>query len=166
MSEASTEQEVFYEDLMSLPTQSERPTTDLKDNGTEVKASAAGVSASVKVPVQENAASNPLKRQRTLVDMFGPSTKKTKVDGSSTAAVLKSQALNSIPFNLNGFINSLTEEQRGLLGLEIEAMGKSWSVSTSSSPERRPMYLGPFAPIYHPPPAINPSYTTQVKAPT
>lgn len=168
MSEASTEQEVFYEDLINLPTQPERPTTDLKGNGTVVKASAAGVSASAKVPVQENAASNTLKRQRTLVDMLGPSTKKTKLDGSSTAVVLKSQMLNSIPFNLNGFINSLTEEQRDLLGLEIEAMGKSWSVSASSSLPRNAVqyYLGSFAPIFHSPPAINLPYTAQVKAPT
>lgn len=128
MPEADSEQEVYYEDLISPPMASERPTTGLKFKGTEVDAVVAGVSAApVKVPAQENAVSNPLKRQRTLVDMFsGSSAKKTKVDGSS---VSKSQTLNSIPFNLNDFINSLTEEQRGLLGLEIETMGKSWSVS-------------------------------------
>ncbi|KAF9648804.1 uracil-DNA glycosylase [Thelephora ganbajun] len=58
----------------------------------------------------------------------GSSAKKTKVDGPSAAVVSKIQTLNSIPFNLNGFINSLTEEQRDLLGLEIETMGKSWLV--------------------------------------
>jgi uracil-DNA glycosylase len=64
------------------------------------------------------------------MDMFGDSSaKRTKVDGTSTAVVSKSQTLNSIPFNLSGFINSLTGEQRDLLGLEIETMGKSWSVS-------------------------------------
>ena len=129
MSEANSEQEVYYEDLISPPTAPERPTTGPKVNGTEVKTTTAGASASV--PAQkEGASSNPLKRQRTLVDMFGDSpAKKTKVDGSSSAVVPKRQTLNTIPFNLNGFINSLTGEQRDLLGLEIETMGKSWSVS-------------------------------------
>lgn len=132
-----SEQEVYYEDLVSPPTKPERSTTGPMAKGTEENTITAGVSAPVKVPAQENAVSNPLKRQRTLVDMLGGSSaKKVKADGSPFTAVSKSQTLNTIPFNLNDFINSLTEEQRGLLGLEIETMGKSWSVSTSSLPPR------------------------------
>jgi len=140
MPEADSEQEVYYEDLIVPPTKPERPTTGPKVKETEVKATPASSSAPEKVPAQENAVSNPLKRQRTLMDMFsGSSAKKTKINGPSAAVVSKTKTLNSIPFNLNGFINSLTEEQRDLLGLEIETMGKSWSVSTSPppSPERR-----------------------------
>lgn len=136
MSEAGSEQEVYYEDLISPPTKLKQPTKGSEVKGTEVDTTS-GVPA--KVSVKENAGPNPLKRQRTLVDMFsGPSAKKSKVDGSSSA-VSKRQTLNSIPFNLNEFINSLKEEQRDLLGLEIETMGKSWSVPISSSlpPERR-----------------------------
>jgi len=138
MPEADSEQEVYYEDLIGPLTKPERSATDPKVKETEVKATPASVSAPDKVPAQENAVPNPLKRQRTLVDMFSSSSaKKTKVGGSSAAVVSKAQTLNSIPFNLDGFINSLTEEQRDLLGLEIETMGKSWSVSSSPSPEHR-----------------------------
>lgn len=132
MPEADSEQEVYYEDLISPLAKPERSTTSPKVKETESKAASASASAPDEVPAQGNAVSNPLKRQRTLVDMFsGPSAKKTKVGGPSTAVVSKSQTLNSIPFNLSGFINSLAEEQRDLLSLEVEAMGKSWSVSTS-----------------------------------
>jgi len=94
------------------------------------------------------------KRQRTLFDMFGsPSSqgseapsKKPKVaaaaasssrnkssaasatgaqfpaDGSSSGQ----QALNSIPFSLSEYATSLTEDQKRLLKLECETMGKSW----------------------------------------
>jgi len=168
MPEADSEQEVYYEDLISLPTKTERP-TDPKVKETEVKATPASSSAPKKVPAQENAVSNPLKRQRTLVDMFsGSSAKKTKVDGRSAVVVSKTQTLNSIPFNLNGFINSLTEEQRDLLGLEIETMGKSWSVSTSPppSPERRFNTILNRPLINHLVLVLNLTYTTQAKAPT
>lgn len=136
MPEPDSEQEVYYEDLISLPTKTERPTADPKAEKTEVTAASVGAPAPVKVPAQETTAANPLKRQRTLVDMFGGSSaKKTKVDGPSGAVVSNTKTLNSIPFNLNGFINSLTEEQRVHLGLEVETMGKSWLVSTSPSPQ-------------------------------
>ena len=141
MPEPDSEQEVYYEDLISLPTKTELPTTGAKVEETEAKDASASTPVPDRVPAQENAVPNPLKRQRTLMDMFGGSSaKKIKVGGSTAASVVsKTQTLNSIPFNLNGFINSLTEEQRDLLGLEIETMGKSWLVSISPppSPERR-----------------------------
>lgn len=130
MPEADPEQEVYYEDLIGPATKTEPSTTGPKVEEAEVKATSANVSVPDKVPVRENSVSNPLKRQRTLVDMFsGSSAKKTKVGGPFAAVVSNAKTLNSIPFNLNGFVNSLTEEQRGLLSLEIETMGKSWSVS-------------------------------------
>jgi len=141
MPEPDSEQEVYYEDLISLPTKTELPTTGAKVEETEAKDASASTPVPDRVPAQENAVPNPLKRQRTLMDMFGGSSaKKIKVGGSTAASVVsKTQTLNSIPFNLNDFINSLTEEQRDLLGLEIETMGKSWLVSISPppSPERR-----------------------------
>lgn len=138
MSEADSKQEVYYEDLLGPSTKPERPTTGPEVKETEVKATSASISAPSKVPAQENSVANPLKRQRTLMDMFsGSSAKKTKVDGQSVV-VSRTQTLNSIPFNLNGFINSLTEEQRDLLGLEIQTMGKSWLVAISSPPSQEP----------------------------
>lgn len=168
MPEADSEQEVYYEDLISPSTKPEPPTTSAKVKETEVNAVTAGVSVPAKVSAQENVVSNPLKRQRTLVDMFGGSSaKKTKVVGSSLAVVSKSQTLNSIPFNLNDFINSLTEEQRGLLGLEIETMGKSWSVSILPQLPRNTVSIlnSTIPPIIHPLLVADPLHTAQVKAP-
>jgi uracil-DNA glycosylase len=86
------------------------------------------------------------KRQRTLLDMLGSgpgqstgtTSKKPKltapgsgdkptVNGTQTSGGSPSQqALNSIPLNLSEFIDSLTEDQKRLLKLECETMGKSW----------------------------------------
>jgi uracil-DNA glycosylase len=85
------------------------------------------------------------KRQRTLEDMFfggkkgKEPVKKIKLSTSDveggavkkiTAPPLKTSGLrklNSIPFSLSEFIESLNEEQKQLLRLECEVMGKSWS---------------------------------------
>ncbi|SJL00071.1 related to Uracil-DNA glycosylase [Armillaria ostoyae] len=93
------------------------------------------------------AASTSMKRQRTLMDMFAdsqgknasdPSAKKLKLSpasstrqsaSSSSRTVAKGfgvQRLNSIPFSMSGFQESMTDEQRDLLRLECEVMGKSW----------------------------------------
>ncbi|KAJ3567889.1 hypothetical protein NP233_g6074 [Leucocoprinus birnbaumii] len=87
----------------------------------------------------------PNKRQRTIEDMFfGPkkatgTSKKPKLSDSEakvastskkiTVAAPKASGalkLNSIPFSLSEFKDSLNEEQKRLLQLECEAMGKSW----------------------------------------
>ncbi|CAL1716841.1 unnamed protein product [Somion occarium] len=84
------------------------------------------------------------KRQRTLMDMFTPApaaqnTKKLKLDRSGSSSSLTArtaatgsgqangmQSLNSIPFSLSSYQNSLSDEERQLLTLECETMGKSW----------------------------------------
>jgi uracil-DNA glycosylase len=87
------------------------------------------------------------KRQRTLFDMLGsaPSqgsdtrSKKPKLTASSSgndklsAAGTRSsgqspglQSLNSIPFSSTEYVASLTADQKRLLKLECETMGKSW----------------------------------------
>ncbi|KAG6844967.1 hypothetical protein H0H87_002081 [Tephrocybe sp. NHM501043] len=91
-------------------------------------------------------ASGAIKRQRTLMDMLSgsqgktvsrePSMKKLKLtaSGVSTSSSLKSSGsqvfglakLNSIPFSMSTYQESLTEDQKGLLRLECEVMGKSW----------------------------------------
>jgi uracil-DNA glycosylase len=85
------------------------------------------------------------KRQRTLLDMFGsqenaPSAKKKKVIQSSTASAgsLKkvsstapsqaTEALDSVPFDVTAFRESLSDEHKKLLQLECEVMGPSWQV--------------------------------------
>lgn len=90
------------------------------------------------------AVSKGVKRQRTLMDMFTPEpataqkSKKLKLDGtgsgsntktasmSSGSGSSRSQSLNSIPFSMSAYVNSLSDEERQLLTLECETMGKSW----------------------------------------
>ncbi|KAI0067386.1 uracil-DNA glycosylase, partial [Artomyces pyxidatus] len=88
-----------------------------------------------------------VKRQRTLEDMFSASaggqasSKKPKLsfshsNGSLSASELSSstrpavrsgeQTLNSIPFSMSSYVDSLNEDQKRLLNLECETMGKSW----------------------------------------
>jgi uracil-DNA glycosylase len=82
------------------------------------------------------------KRQRTLFDMLGSgqgtgtTSKKPKVTASGSGnkpngtqdsgGDSSQQALNSIPFSLSEYIDSLTDDQKRLLNLECETMGKSW----------------------------------------
>ncbi len=86
------------------------------------------------------------KRQRTLFDMLGsaPSqgsntpSKKPKLTASGSSGNEKLSAvsssggssglrpLNSIPFSSSEYIDSLTGDQKRLLNLECETMGKSW----------------------------------------
>ncbi|KAF5382070.1 hypothetical protein D9615_004281 [Tricholomella constricta] len=95
--------------------------------------------------------SGTVKRQRTLMDMLSVSqnsqgntsgersAKKLKltasgVSSSSTSSLNSTngsktfglQKLNSIPFSLASYRETLTEDQKGLLRLECEVMGKSW----------------------------------------
>ena len=86
------------------------------------------------------------KRQRTLLDMLGsgpgqstgttskkpkltvpgPSDKPTVSRTQTSGGSPSQQPLNSIPFSLSQYIDSLTEDQKRLLKLECETMGKSW----------------------------------------
>lgn len=88
----------------------------------------------------------PAKRQRTLMDMFPsksvesgaggsqPAAKKLRLDkaGSSSSLMVTSgtpRTLNSIPFSPSEFVASLSEDEKRLLALECESMGKSWYVA-------------------------------------
>ncbi|KAG5651739.1 hypothetical protein H0H81_007592 [Sphagnurus paluster] len=87
-----------------------------------------------------------VKRQRTLFDMMPssqgsqgkassgePAAKKVKLTASGGSMGSLSggsktwvQKLNAIPFSLASYQETLTEDQKGLLRLECEVMGKSW----------------------------------------
>lgn len=79
-----------------------------------------------------------LKRQLSIADMFSKVPRdnvkrlKTDTESSSTMRRVVSlggvPSLNSIPLNLDAFRASLTPEESTLLKLEMETMGKSWSV--------------------------------------
>jgi uracil-DNA glycosylase len=119
-----------------------KPTTYLEDVEVSATTKAAEVPTTTAKPV--DASTTAVKRQRNLLDMFvsqekGPADKKQKLSASSSSAVvlpnkdiskasLDAQALNSIPFSMSSFIESLPEEHRKLLKLECDVMGKSWHV--------------------------------------
>ncbi|KAI0346586.1 uracil-DNA glycosylase [Trametopsis cervina] len=84
------------------------------------------------------------KRQASLMDMFSGAgaqsiAKKRKIEKSSVSTTEETvsppatlappkpgQTLNSIPFSLSAYVQSLSEDQRRLLALECDTMGKSW----------------------------------------
>ena len=88
----------------------------------------------------------PVKRQRTLRETFFGAQGKMKTSplkglkpsGGSTSSIasdsstrLKASAsglvkLNSIPFSMTAYLESLSDEEKRLLQLECEVMGKSW----------------------------------------
>jgi uracil-DNA glycosylase len=53
-------------------------------------------------------------------------TTSIKVTGSAPTKMSGFQKLNSIPFSMSAYQESLTEEQKKLLALECDVMGKSW----------------------------------------
>jgi uracil-DNA glycosylase len=93
-------------------------------------------------PQAENSstiASAPAKRQRTLREMFSGAQGKTNVkleglkpSGLSTSSIASDSALaghvklNAIPFSMTAYLESLSDEEKRLLQLECEVMGKSW----------------------------------------
>ena len=90
-------------------------------------------------------ATAPVKRQRTLRESFFFQDKKKtsplkglKPSGASTSSVASDSStrpkvasglvvkLNSIPFSMTAYQESLSEDEKRLLQLECEVMGKSW----------------------------------------
>lgn len=111
-----------------------------EDDATASQSSQKTLSSSQEQPKPSN------KRQRTIEDMFfggkkgKEPAKKIKLSTSETNSASSNkivvsapktsglQKLNSIPFSLSSFIESLDDEQKRLLRLECEVMGKSWLV--------------------------------------
>jgi uracil-DNA glycosylase len=99
-----------------------------------------------------------VKRQLTLADMFGgasqskPSVaKKQKLSQSTTPSASASsqpsapecpQATDEVLFSIASFQESLSDEQKELLGLECEVMGESWQVTWLETSKNN--YLSPF----------------------
>ncbi|RDB26085.1 Uracil-DNA glycosylase [Hypsizygus marmoreus] len=122
---------------------------DIESTRVTASKEAKGPSSSPSTTSTATAATGGVKRQRTLLDMYtgsqgktttgmNGSAKKIKLTASGSASnsssstmmsrpmVLGLQRLNSIPFSLKSYQESLTPEQRELLRLECEVMGKSW----------------------------------------
>jgi uracil-DNA glycosylase len=130
MAGSDTERVVYYEDLAVTKIDKENVGKDTEKDTAEPNDGKSQASLnrveSDTVPTTKTA----VKRQRTLLDMLGPSevsAKKPKLGQSAS-----SQALNSIPFSMSTFQDSLSEEENKLLSLECETMGKSWQVMRQS----------------------------------
>ncbi|KAF8742663.1 hypothetical protein AX14_002895 [Amanita brunnescens Koide BX004] len=66
-----------------------------------------------------------------------PSTKKLKMTVQGTPSLTK---LNAIPFSLSAFQESLSEEEKQLLALECDTLGKSW-LKVLKDEIRKPYFL-------------------------
>ncbi|GJE94507.1 uracil-DNA glycosylase [Phanerochaete sordida] len=152
---SDSERVVYLEDLEATTT------TEVKDDGTENKVSNAKV-ATTAVTETKNASDKKetpktgTKRQITLTDMFTSSSstqsnaKKLKLDkaGTSSSVAVSSKksglqatgSLNSIPFSPSEFVASLSDDEKRLLALEIEGIGKSW-LKLLKDEIRKPYFL-------------------------
>jgi uracil-DNA glycosylase len=80
----------------------------------------------------------PVKRQRTLGETFfiaqgkkkSSPLKALKPSGGSTSSIASNTSglvkLNSIPFSMTAYLESLSDKEKRLLQLECEVIGKSW----------------------------------------
>ncbi len=139
MSDSTADNIVYLEDLQA-PSSSSPRVKESNEVATVVKKKGTVVTVSGK---NQSTTSTSLKRQRTLADMFSgpsatksaqPGAKKIKLDqaaGSPSSGLSGSKSLNSIPFSLSGYVSSLSDEEKQLLALECETIGKSWQVLSS-----------------------------------
>ena len=139
-----TERAVYLEDLEG-PKQVKEAATGVSKNASEVQHTDGATSSKSEANVvggeRKATATTAVKRQRNLMDMFSGSApsgvraaKRLKVaatstTATSTASALSSQpSLNSIPFSMSELEAAMSDEERKLLALECETLGKSWSV--------------------------------------
>ncbi|KAL1659922.1 uracil-DNA glycosylase-like protein [Schizophyllum commune] len=73
-------------------------------------------------PAKKDGAAEPALKKPKLV----ASASSSSVTSSPTKAASGIQTLNSIPFSVSAFVESLSDEQKRLLKLEIECMNKTW----------------------------------------
>lgn len=121
----------------------EKRVEDVENTAVEADAAPSSSQQSTQSTASTATVSN--KRQRSILDMFSsqdsgsdskPAVKKTKI-ANGTAKITAGAAgqlepLNSIPFSLTEYIESVPVEDRKFLELECECMGKSWCVCRTS----------------------------------
>lgn len=124
---SSSERVVYYEDLVTAkPAKEDTPESSGNADTEQAEAGKSIAAGTKSTAITTAAVSTSNKRQRTLMDMLGPSASGAKKPKLGKSGSFGSQALNSIPFSMSGFINSLGEEEKDLLALECDTMGKSW----------------------------------------
>ena len=142
---SATERAVYLEDLEG-PIQVKQAAKVVSKNRSEVQHTDGATSSKSQTNLVDGekkaAPKTSVKRQRNIMDMFSgtspsdaPAAKKrkeaaaTSAPAVSTASALTSQpSLNSIPFSLSDFESAMSDEERKLLALECETLGKSWYV--------------------------------------
>ncbi|OCH95469.1 uracil-DNA glycosylase [Obba rivulosa] len=132
---------VYLEDLEE---KSESETVKPHVSGAPTSAELTKAEAKAPAGAQAKSTGVGLKRQRTLLDMFAgsdssapaPAVKKIRTESSSSSL----QPLNSVPFSSSGFWESLTDEEKELLALECETLGKSW-LKILKDEIRKPYFL-------------------------
>ncbi|KAF9048593.1 uracil-DNA glycosylase [Panaeolus papilionaceus] len=78
----------------------------------------------------------PAKRQKTIDTLFFGARKPS----ASTSANKGLPKLNAIPFSMGSYVDSLSDEEKSLLKLECEVMGKSW-LKVLKDEIRKPYFL-------------------------
>ena len=107
---------------------------DVESSSKNASKASSTVTATNASPRTFFSATTGVKRQRTLMDMLSgsqekrneepvPAAKKLKLAVQGTASLTK---LNAIPFSLSTYQESLSEEEKKLLALECDTLGKSW----------------------------------------
>ncbi|KAG6862006.1 hypothetical protein C0995_008193 [Termitomyces sp. Mi166 len=135
---------VYLEDVEANDTRSAEPT---QEDGPPSSPAPSISSLAKSANTSQSSGGN--KRQRTLEDMFTGSQGKSSSTNESSGKKLKLapsgsftssssssksngsmifgiQKLNSIPFSMSEYVETLTDDQKRLLRLEREVMGKSW----------------------------------------
>ncbi|EPT01358.1 hypothetical protein FOMPIDRAFT_1161611 [Fomitopsis schrenkii] len=153
---SSPERVVYLGDLEG-PTQVKASVTAVSKNTSEVQHTDGATLSKSETNVvgggRKSTTTTGVKRQRTLMDMFSggspsnaPAAKKLKVAAThttapTTASALSSQpSLNSIPFSLSELEADMSDEERKLLALECENLGKSW-LKLLKDEIRKPYFL-------------------------
>ena len=133
-SDTSVKRVVYLEDLETKPVNgtatkeniSVAVTEQINDGTTVVEGD---VSATV---TEKKTATGATKRQQlSIADMFTKKSSSSSSSSSRSGPVQKrartdTPSLNSIPFSLKEYQDSLSDDERTLLTLECETLGKSW----------------------------------------
>ncbi len=112
---------VYLEDL-------EGPVNAAKENAKGDASQSSKASPSKSEASERKTQTGATKRQMTLTDMLpsGSSTAKAPATKKARATLSANPSLNSIPFSLSDFQSTFSDEEKKLLALECQTMGKSW----------------------------------------
>ncbi|KAM5538470.1 hypothetical protein V8D89_007803 [Ganoderma adspersum] len=132
-SDTSVKRVVYLEDLETKPSKSTATKENVSVTVTQETSDGATVTdtnASTTV-TEKKTTTGATKRQKAITDMFSKKSSSSSSSSSRSGPIQKkartdTPSLNSIPFSLKEYQDLLSEEERTLLTLECETLGKSW----------------------------------------